>query len=96
MGTRGRETQDIFLIYLFIYLFSHLADAFVQSDLQMRAIEAMGNTGPTSALQIHFRLLRIQKGPNHAAAILMVELIIQNHKVFDPQQLTNHLWNTQK
>ncbi len=24
--------------YLFIYLFSHLADAFVQSDLQMRII----------------------------------------------------------
>ncbi len=26
---------------VFIYLFSHLADAFVQSDLQMRAIEAI-------------------------------------------------------
>ncbi len=25
-------------IYLFIYLFSHLADAFIQSDLQMRTL----------------------------------------------------------
>ncbi len=31
-------------IYLVIYLFSHLADAFVQSDLQMRTIEAIKYT----------------------------------------------------
>ncbi len=29
------------IIMIFIYFFSHLADAFVQSDLQMRAIEAI-------------------------------------------------------
>ncbi len=28
-------------IYFIYFLFSHLADAFVQSDLQMRAIEAI-------------------------------------------------------
>ncbi len=28
-------------IHIFIYLFSHLADTFIQSDLQMRAIEAV-------------------------------------------------------
>ncbi len=27
--------------FILFYLFSHLADAFVQSDLQMRAIEAI-------------------------------------------------------
>ncbi len=38
----------LFLFYSFIlFYFSHLADAFVQSDLQMRAIEAI-KTNKTS------------------------------------------------
>ncbi len=37
----SKSMNPAFIIYLFIYLFSHLADAFVQSDLQMRAIEAI-------------------------------------------------------
>ncbi len=36
----------------FIYLFSHLADAFVQSDLQMRAIEAIKNQQKSNNMQV--------------------------------------------
>ncbi len=32
------EMPPHFLFYLFIYLFSHLSDAFIQSDLQMRTL----------------------------------------------------------
>ncbi len=37
---------------LFIFLFSHLADAFVQSDLQMRAIEAIKNQQKSNNMQV--------------------------------------------
>ncbi len=41
-------SQMIIYIYIYIYIythtFSHLADAFIQSDLQMRTLEAIKTT----------------------------------------------------
>ncbi len=49
--------SDLENIFLFIYLFSHLADAFVQSDLQMRAIEAIKNQQKSNNMQVLWQVL---------------------------------------
>ncbi len=33
--------MEIYILYIIIFIFSHLADAFIQSDLQMRTTEAI-------------------------------------------------------
>ncbi len=45
-------------IYFFIfYLFSHLAGAFVQNDLQMRTIEAIKNQQKSNNMQVLWQVL---------------------------------------
>ncbi len=44
-------------LFYFYYLFSHLADAFVQSDLQMRAIEAIKNQQKSNNMQALWQVL---------------------------------------
>ncbi len=43
------------VVFYFIYLFSHLADAFIQRDLQMRTIEAIKTNKRAITCKCHYK-----------------------------------------
>ncbi len=53
-GYNGWKSLHITYYYFYLfYLFSHLADAFVQSDLQMRATEAIKTNKRTTTCKCY-------------------------------------------